>query len=145
MKILLASVLLGVMLACKPVSQGLSQHDKTFPLLTDSLQTGFRFKQLWDSLASYRQTHASTDSFQPSEDLRLNCSMQEENGTYYVSGYLKFKESNTDAPKAPASVRLSHYAGNIYGFRVRLNQLSDLIKLKDLIYIELNSKIMLHK
>lgn len=142
MKILIFIMLVGLLLACKPLSHTVGRDTNSFPVLADSVRPGVRFKMLWDTLAAYSRNHTSTETFRPSEDLQTTCNMHEVNGQYYVSGYLKLKQN-----EVPTSfpIQLTHYTENIYGFRLKISQLTELVKLRGLIYIELNSKMLLSK
>jgi len=114
-------------------------------VLSDTIHVSNRFRMLWKSIAASTNDFETIGSYIPSESQISQFGLNKKSGQYFVSGFLKLSAELPEKDASGFSGLITKYSPNLYSFNIPLSKLPEIIKIHDIVFIDLSVKASIRK
>jgi len=122
-----------------------SKTSSAFSVIPDSIATSNHFKMFWNELSENTDGFKKLQEYRPTVDQISKYNLQKDGENYLATGFFKTNKALTNKEIKNFKGAVTVFSENMYAFRVKINNIQDLVKTEGIVYIELSSKVRLKK
>lgn len=131
--------------ATKANKQARKENPEINLMIPDTLKTSTSFKIFCNEMAEDQQKQSKSGVYIPSEYIQNKYSLLEKDGVYYIRGYMYITELFDKNALQSLGGSNTEYTDKIQSFSIPLDQLSKMLLLPGITYLELAQKVKLIK